>query len=102
VESFATLANGTSLENPRIFHVAEMHLKRAQRHVSRRKKGSHRRRKAVKLLARAHQKVRRARQDFHHKEALKLVQAYDTIYLSPPEDPALQGWGCMALWLAVW
>src|SRR5260221_2276174 len=24
------------------------------------------------------------------------------IYLSPPEDPALQGWGCMALWLAVW
>jgi ABC-2 type transport system ATP-binding protein len=22
-------------------------------------------------------------------------------YLSPPEDPALQGWGCMALWLAV-
>src|SRR5258708_5633556 len=80
VESFATLANGTPLENPRIFHVAEMHLKRAQRRVSRRKKGSHRRRKAVKLLARAHQKVRRARQDFHHKEALKLVQAYDTIY----------------------
>jgi putative transposase len=80
VESFATLANGTSLKNPRIFHVAEMHLKRAQRRVSRRKKGSHRRRKAVKLLARAHQKVRRARQDFHHKEALKLVQAYDTIY----------------------
>jgi len=24
------------------------------------------------------------------------------LYLSPPEDPALQGWGCMALWLAVW
>jgi len=23
-------------------------------------------------------------------------------YLSPPEDPALQGWGYMALWLAVW
>ncbi len=80
VESFATLANGTPIENPRIFHVAEMHLKRAQRRVSRRKKGSHRRRKAVKLLARAHQKVRRVRQDFHHKEARKLVQAYDTIY----------------------
>jgi putative transposase len=32
------------------------------------------------LLARAHQKVRRARADFHHKTALSLVQQYDTIY----------------------
>jgi putative transposase len=80
LESFATLANGEPVENPRIFRVWEMHLKRAQRRVSRRQKGSHRRRKAVRLLARAHQKVRRARQDFHHKTALALVRQYDTIY----------------------
>jgi putative transposase len=55
-------------------------LKTAQRRVSRRKKGSHRRRKAVTLLARAHQKVRRQRQDFHHKTALALVRENDTIY----------------------
>ena len=60
--------------------VAEMALKRAQRRVSRRVKGSHRRRKAVALLAKAHQHVRRARQDFHHKTALALVQHYDTMY----------------------
>jgi putative transposase len=48
--------------------------------VSRRKKGSHRRRKAVQLLARAHLKVKRQRQDFHHKVALQLVQTNDTIY----------------------
>jgi putative transposase len=47
--------------------------------VSRRTKGSHRRRKAVKLLARAHQKVKRQRADFHHKVALQLVQTHDTI-----------------------
>jgi len=59
--------------------VAELNLKRAQRRVSRRKKGSTRRRKAVKLLAKAHQTVKRQRQDFHHKTALALVRHYDTI-----------------------
>ena len=80
LESFATLADGSQIANPRIFRVAELNLKRAQRRVSRRKKGSNRRKKAVKLLAKAHQTVRRQRQDFHHKAALALVQQYDTIY----------------------
>lgn len=80
LESFATLADGSQLAHPRIFRVAEMNLKRAQRRVSRRVKGSHRRRKAVQMLARAHQHVRRARTDFHHKTALALVRQYDTIY----------------------
>jgi putative transposase len=57
-----------------------MALKRAQRRVSRRQKGSRRRRKAIKLLAKAHQHVRRARADCHHKTALALVQHYDTIF----------------------
>lgn len=80
LESFATLADGTMIHNPRCYHKAERRLKTAQRRVSRRRKGSHRRRKAVKLLARAHQKVWRQRQDFQHKSALHLVRDYDTIY----------------------
>ena len=79
--SFATLSNGVHIFNPRWYRKAERRLKTAQRCVSRRQKGSHRRRKAVTLLAKAHLKVKRRRQDFHHKEALKLVQQYDTIYL---------------------
>jgi putative transposase len=78
VESFATLADGSPIANPRIFRVAERNFKRAQRRVSRRQKGSHRRRKAVKLLAKAHQRVRRVQADFHHKAALALVRQYDT------------------------
>jgi putative transposase len=35
----------------------------------------------VRLLARAHQQVRRARADFHHKAALALLRRYDTISL---------------------
>jgi putative transposase len=80
LESFATLADGSQIANPRIFRVAEMNLKWAQRRVARRKKGSRRRRKAVKLLAKAYQQVRQVRQDFHHKQALSLVQQYDIIY----------------------
>ena len=34
----------------------------------------------MQLLAKAHQPVKRQRQDFQHKAALKLVREYDTIY----------------------
>jgi putative transposase len=80
LETFATLANGATIYNPRWYGRAEQYLKRCQRRVSRRMKGSKRRQKAVKLLAKAHQKVRRQRCDFHHKEALTLVRQYDRIY----------------------
>ena len=80
IEAFATLSDGTRIFHPGWYRKAERALKTAQRRVSRRKKGSNRRRKAVHLLAKAHQKVRRQRQDFHHKTALALVRANDTIY----------------------
>src|SRR5262249_25949950 len=80
LESFATLANGMMIHNPRCYRQAERYVAKCQRRVSRRKKGSARRRKAVCWLAKAHQRVRRQRQDFHHKTALALVQKYDTIY----------------------
>lgn len=80
LESFATLADGTMIHNPRCYRRAERRLKTAQRQVSRRKNGSARRRKAVKLLAKAHLKAKRQRQDFQHKAALALVRQYDTIY----------------------
>jgi putative transposase len=80
LEAFATLSDGTRIFHPGWYRKAERALKAAQRRVSRRKKGSNRRRKAVTLLAKAHQKVRRQRQDFHHKTALALVRDNDTIY----------------------
>jgi putative transposase len=80
LESFATLADGTMIHTPRCYRKAEAYLRRCQRRVARRKKGSNRRKKAVKLLAKAHQHIRRQRQDFHHKAALSLVRQYDAIY----------------------
>ena len=80
IEAFATLSDGTRIFHPGWYRKAERALKTAQRRVSRRKKGSARRLKAVTLLAKAHQKVRRQRTDFHHKTALALVRANDVIY----------------------
>jgi len=80
LEAFATLSNGTRIFHPGWYRKAERALKTAQRRVSRRKKGSNRRRKAIILLARAHQKVKRQRADFHHKVALRLVQTHDMVY----------------------
>jgi putative transposase len=78
---FLVTAQGVVFENPRYLRKAERYLAKCQRRVAKRKKGSHRRRKAVTLLARAHQAVKRQRTDFHHKTALVLVRANDTIYL---------------------
>jgi putative transposase len=80
IESFATLSDSTRIFHPGWRRIAERALFSAQRRVSRRKKRSNRRRKAVQLLAKAHQKVRRQRRDFHHKTALALVRENDTIY----------------------
>jgi putative transposase len=79
LEAFATLADGTRSFNPGWYRKAERALKTAQRRVSSCKKESNRR-KAVTLLAKAHQTVRRQRQDFHHKTARALVRENDTIY----------------------
>src|SRR4029079_16538249 len=80
LEAFATLSDGMRIFHPGWYRKAERALKTAQRRGSRRKRGSGRRKKAVILLAKAHQKVRRQRADFHHKTALALVRANDTIY----------------------
>lgn len=77
--SFATLSDGTEIDNPRWYREAQTILRKAQRKVARRKKGSHRRREAVQLLQRAHAHVRNQRSDFHHRISRWLVNHYGTI-----------------------
>ena len=76
LNSFAVLADGTEIENPRHYRRAEARLRRCQRKVARRKKGGNRRRKAVRLLQRANVHVRNQRADFQHKLSRKLVNEY--------------------------
>lgn len=74
LETFATLSDGTPIENPRWLKKASRDLRRAHKAVSRKRKGSNNRRKAVKRLARKYERLRNRRRDFVHKESKKLVQ----------------------------
>jgi|SRR5450755_751690 len=76
---FATLADGSTIENPRHFRVSAGKLKRQQQALARKKRGSKRRRKAAMSVAKTHRHIRNQRKDFHHKEARKLVSSYQTI-----------------------
>jgi IS605 OrfB family transposase len=81
LQVFLITADGDIVDNPRHYRKAEQALKKAQRHVSRRKMGSKGHAKAAAQCGKQHQHVRRQRQDCHHKTALALVRAYDTIYV---------------------
>ncbi|WP_231557293.1 transposase [Deinococcus sp. YIM 77859] len=76
---FAITSDGEFVENPRHLGKSLRKLRVQQRTVSRRQKGSHRRQKAVRQLAKTYRRIRRSRQDFHHKTARKLVREHDLI-----------------------
>ncbi|MFI5335049.1 MAG: RNA-guided endonuclease InsQ/TnpB family protein [Chlamydiales bacterium] len=76
---FATLSDGSTIENPRYLRQAEQKLKKLQEALSRKKRGSKRRRKAALRIGKAHRHIRNQRKDFHHKEAHLLVTQYQTM-----------------------
>jgi putative transposase len=77
--AFATLADGSTIDNPRYHTRAQAKLRLAQRRVARRKGGGKNRRKAVRLLQKAHAKIKNQRADFQHKVARQLVNVYGMI-----------------------
>lgn len=79
IENFATLSDGTQIENWRYYQSAQKQLRKAARRVARRKNGSNRRRKAVAILRNVHQKIFNCRHDFQHKISTQLIKKYDLI-----------------------
>ena len=64
---------------PHFYREAESRLIREQRKLSRMEKGSSHYRKQKIRVARAYEKVRNARKDWHHKERTRLADTYDYI-----------------------
>jgi len=79
LESFATLSDGTKIDNPRCLRQLEEKLSREQRWLSRKKKGSNNRQKQKVVVAKVHCKIRNQRNDFTHKLSRELVNKYDLI-----------------------
>ena len=79
LKAYSTDSTGETVANPRFYRKAEKKVKRLHRQVSRKHKGSKNRKKARKLLAKAHLRVQRQREDFARKTANALISSHDVI-----------------------
>src|SRR5205085_11292947 len=79
LEYFATLADGSHVDNPRYLREAKEALARRQRTLQTKRRGSKNRRRAKVLVARAHRRIRNKRSNFHHLEARKIVDRHGAI-----------------------
>lgn len=77
--AFATLSDGTEIENPRHERAAASQIRRARRALARKMRGSNRRQRAAVRLRLTLGKVRRQRADFQHKVSRSLVNAHGLI-----------------------
>jgi len=88
LENFATLSDGTIIENHRFFMKSERKLKILSRRLSRKERGSNRRNKARFKLVRMHEKISNQRFDFLHKTTKMLVNKFGYIAV---EDLNIKG-----------
>ena len=73
ITDLAITSKGHKTGNPRFLKNAQRNLKRKQQALSRCKKGSKGRHKARLLVAKAHERVANARNDFQHKLSKQLI-----------------------------
>jgi putative transposase len=71
---YATLSDGTSVDNPRWARASSDRLTAAQKRLRRAQRGSKNHRLRRETVAARHRKVANQRKDFHHKQARMLVQ----------------------------
>lgn len=79
MHGLAAFSDGTFAEYPMYYRKSEKKLAKEQRKLSRCKKGSRNYQKQKKRLARAYEKIRNQRNDFHHKLSHRLAEEQDVI-----------------------
>ena len=79
IKDFATMSDGTKIDNPKFLKSSLQRLKVLQRRVSRKKKGSKNRDKAKYQVAKQHEMITNQRKDFLQKLTTKLVSENQAI-----------------------
>ncbi len=79
LKDFAILSDGTVYKNHKYFRTLEKKLAKAQRILSRRKKGSSNWHKQRIKVARIHEKIQNARNDYLHKISTDIAKNHDII-----------------------
>lgn len=112
VKYFATLSDGSKIENPKHLKKAECDLKRLQRKLSGQVRGSGRYQITRHKLANQYKHLANCRKDFLHKESRKIANTYDFVSIENLNIPQMvqsgnlakeildAGWGSFAEKLA--
>jgi putative transposase len=79
ITSLATTSDGEHIDNPRWGRAAADKLAAAQQRLQRAKRRSRNRERKRETVAARHRKIANQRKDFHHKQALALVERYDLL-----------------------
>jgi len=77
LKTFATMSDGSVIENPKILKKYEKRLATEQRRLSRKQKESRNRYKQRNKVQRLHRKIRNVRRDFQHKATAHMIAKYD-------------------------
>ena len=88
LNSLVALSDGTLIEAPRSYRMAEERLGRAQRCLSKKRRGSRNREKARLRVASVCERVANQRWDYACKTARSIVNRYERVYV---EDLNVQG-----------
>jgi putative transposase len=79
LKTFATLSDGTEIQNPRFFKDEEKNLAKAQRKLSKAEKGPNDRNKRRKVVARIHERITNKCTNFSHQTSRQIINNYDII-----------------------
>ena len=79
LKTFASLSDGTEIENPRFFRQEEKTLAKVQRKHSKLAKGTPERHKHCKTVARVHERIAWRRENFTHQQSRKIVNSFGVI-----------------------
>jgi putative transposase len=89
LKHLATLSTGEKIDNPKHYQARLRYLRQQQRCLARRLKDSRRRERQKLRVARAHAKVRQARQNALHELTTRLTRDYDLIFIEDLNVKAL-------------
>ena len=96
IKDFATMSNGTKVDNPKFLKSSLQRVKVLQRRVSRKKKGSNNRNKARQKVALQHEKITNQRKDFLHKVSSKIVSENQAIAIETLNMAGMMKNHCLA------
>jgi putative transposase len=96
IKDFAVCSNGKTFENLHFLRNMEQRLTKEQRTLSRRTSGSSNWHKQKRRVARIHEKITHARQDYLHKLSTQLVKNHDLIAMEDLQISNMMKNHCLA------